>query len=75
VTFDHNTSFDGGTACGGLQLSAMPYTSYAGMDWHIGSGTAAASYVPGTTQDETIATDIKGSARSTPTDAGAYKAR
>jgi hypothetical protein len=59
----------------GTQLSSIPYTNYGGMHSHIGSGTAAASYVPGITLDQTITTDIEGLARSTPSDAGICKAR
>jgi chitodextrinase len=75
ITFDHNMSFGGGTACGGAQLTSVPYASYGGMDWHIGTGSTAALYVPGASDDERLASDIEGTPRSTPVDAGAYKAR
>jgi hypothetical protein len=72
IAQDHNVGVAGGPSYGGLAVAQSPYQSYGGLDFQLVAGSAARSYVPGTTADQQLGTDIAGSTRSSPSDAGAY---
>ncbi len=75
VTYNHNASGQGESCQGGISISGDPFNNSAGSDFSLPAGSSAANYVPCSSGDAHLTTDILGNSRpgATNCSAGAYE--